>query len=360
MTRLSGMTWDHPRGYDPLVACSTVWQQRTGVAIVWERRSLQDFESYPVEDLARSYDLIVIDHPHVGVVAREGCLLPLAVAGQDAIGPSLESYIWNDRLWALPLDAAAQVQAWRPDLLAAPPTSWEEVMALARDGRVLVPLRTPHALMAFMTLAANVGHPCATAPGQLIDSATGVAVLERLHALAQLLDPACFDCDPIAVLERMAGGGDTVACAPLIYGYVSYARAGVRPRRLRFADLPLPDATGSVLGGTGIAVSATTRDATAAMAVAAWLAGAEAQCGPYAAAGGQPAHRLAWHGAALEAASGGFFGATRRTLTRAYVRPRFAGYMAFQAWASARIATTLVDGDFTGAVDDLNAAFARA
>ena len=75
-TTLKGMTWDHPRGYDPLAACSALWRERTGVAVTWERRSLQDFESFPVDELARQYDLIVIDHPHVGQVTREGCLLP--------------------------------------------------------------------------------------------------------------------------------------------------------------------------------------------------------------------------------------------------------------------------------------------
>ena len=78
---LKGMTWSHPRGYDPMVACSAIWQEKTGVEIDWDKRSLQDFESYPVEELARAYDLIVIDHPHVGQITAEGCLAPLDVAG---------------------------------------------------------------------------------------------------------------------------------------------------------------------------------------------------------------------------------------------------------------------------------------
>jgi multiple sugar transport system substrate-binding protein len=28
---LRGMTWDHPRGFDPLAACARVWRERTGV-----------------------------------------------------------------------------------------------------------------------------------------------------------------------------------------------------------------------------------------------------------------------------------------------------------------------------------------
>src|SRR5690606_452540 len=81
---LRGMTWSHPRGYDPMVATADAWFEKTGIRIEWDKRSLQDFESFPVEQLARRYDLIVIDHPHVGQVTREGCLVPLDVPGRTA------------------------------------------------------------------------------------------------------------------------------------------------------------------------------------------------------------------------------------------------------------------------------------
>ena len=138
---LKGMTWSHPRGYDPMVACSVFWEEKTGVEIVWDKRSLQDFESFPVEELARAYDLIVIDHPHVGQITAEGCLAPLDVPGREAeataleaasVGRSYESYRWDGRQWAFPIDAATQVQGWRPDLLPAAPKRWREVVDLAR------------------------------------------------------------------------------------------------------------------------------------------------------------------------------------------------------------------------------------
>ena len=141
------MTWSHPRGYDPMVACSALWKQRTGVTVEWDKRSLQDFESYPVQDLAARYDLIVIDHPHVGQITAENCLLPLDRAAdgealaRGSVGRSYPSYFWQERQWALPIDAATQVQAWRSDLLAAPARTWAEVLTLAEEGRVLCPLR---------------------------------------------------------------------------------------------------------------------------------------------------------------------------------------------------------------------------
>lgn len=348
--RLRGMTWDHPRGYGPLHACSAAWRERTGVQIEWERRSLQDFESFPVAELAARYDLIVIDHPHVGQVTRAGCLVPLETGtGSDAVfaavGASLQSYRFEERLWALPIDAAAQVQAWRPDRLAAPPADWAAVLELATGGAVLCPLRPPHNLMALFTLCGLAGHPAREQGEPLFDPAAGAEAYERLCELVARLDPRSAEWDPIAVLEQMAAPDATAVCAPLVYGYVSYARYDAPGTRLAFSDLaPLQrggSRAGSALGGTGIAVSARCQERDAALAFARWLAGAEAQCGPYVAGGGQPAHRAAWEDPHANEASLGFYRNTRATLEGAWVRPRHAGYMNFQERASLRLRTAL-------------------
>ncbi|MER8749680.1 extracellular solute-binding protein [Mesorhizobium sp. M1050] len=346
---LKGMTWSHPRGYDPMIACSSLWKQKTGITIEWDKRSLQDFESFPVEELARAYDLIVIDHPHVGQITAERCLEPLDVAGREAelaalasgsVGRSYPSYNWQGRQWAFPIDAASQVQAWRPDALDAPPARWSDVLDLARQGRVLLPLRPPHVLMAFYTLAGNFGRPCATDPsGDLIDADE---VFETMREIAALVGPACFEMDPIAVSERMAEAGSRIICAPLIYGYVSYAMSGFRANRLAFADIPVVGSSGpigSALGGTGIAVSAFAKAKDAAIDFAYWVASGEVQRGPYAAVGGQPGHAAAWEDRAVNEATGNFYRDTRATLEGAWVRPRHDGYMTFQQAASDRILT---------------------
>lgn len=369
--RLKGMTWSHPRGYDPMVACSALWRETTGMEIDWDKRSLQDFESFPVEELARAYDLIVIDHPHVGQITAEGCLAPLDIEGREAeraalaagsVGASYPSYFWDGRQWAFPIDAATQVLAWRPDLIETPPRRWDDVMALAREGRVLTPLRAPHALMCVYTLAAHLGRPCATTgPGDLIDPETGVRVLRLLADLAAASDPAAFAMDPIAVFERMAEAGSTIAVSPLIYGYVSYARAGFRRHRLAFADMPIAGAAGpvgSALGGTGIAVSARSSHIAAAIDFAYWIASGDVQRGLYAASGGQPGHAAAWEDAAINTATGNFYAATRATLEGAWVRPRHDGYMPFQDAASHRITDGLKADDAPEAiVADLNRLF---
>ncbi|MCV3205314.1 extracellular solute-binding protein [Mesorhizobium sp. YC-39] len=368
---LKGMTWSHPRGFDPMVACSSLWEQKTGVAIAWDKRSLQDFESFPVEELARAYDLIVIDHPHVGQITAERCLEALDVAGREAelaalasgsVGQSYPSYNWQGRQWAFPIDAASQVQAWRPDALDRPPARWSEVLDLARQGRVLLPLRPPHCLMAFFTLAGNLGHPCATDPSvDLIDSGAGGNVFETMREIAALVDPACIEMDPIAVSERMAEADSRIVCAPLIYGYVSYAMTGFRANRLAFADIPLIGSggpIGSALGGTGIAVSAFSRAKDAAIDFAYWVASGEVQRGTYAASGGQPGHAAAWEDQTVNAATGNFYSDTRATLEGAWVRPRHDGYMAFQQAASDCIISGMTSGrQAARVVADLNRLF---
>lgn len=371
---LKGMTWSHPRGYDPMVACSALWEEKTGVSVQWDKRSLQDFESFPVEELARAYDLIVIDHPHVGQITAEGCLEPLDVSGREAeraalaaasVGQSYPSYTWQGRQWAFPIDAASPVQAYRPDLIEKPVESWSAVLDLARQGKVLQSLRPPHSLMVFFTLAANLGTPCAvTGPSDLIEAEAGATIYEMMRAFFALLDPACLSMDPIAVSEAMAKPESDLACAPLIYGYVSYATDGFRPHRLAFADMPVAGAAGTIgsaLGGTGIAVSAFSADKAAAVDFAYSIAGGDVQRGAYAAAGGQPGHAAAWEDTTVNVATHDFYRATRKTLEGAWVRPRHDGYMGFQQAASDRINEGLAGRHAAGAVvEDLNRLFRKS
>lgn len=366
--KLKGMTWSHPRGYDPMVAGAEQWLADKGVEIEWEKRSLQDFETFPVEELARSFDMIVIDHPHVGQITKEGCLLPLDVPGREAelkeladgsVGQSFPSYNWQGRQWAFPLDAATQVQAWRPDLMDKPATSWGEVLRLARAGKVLLPLRSPHSLMCFYTLVANAGTPCAV-EGELISVEDGAKAFEQLREIASLVKPECFGMDPIAVFEEMAKPDSDIACSPLIYGYVNYAMPGFRERLIRFADIPAGAAgvAGSALGGTGIAVSAFSKHPEAAIDFAYWIASGDVQQGLYAASNGQPGHADAWEDDVVNKATSDFYRDTRATLEGAWVRPRHDGYMPFQEAASERINKGLLDKEAAGVVvADLNKLF---
>lgn len=357
---MKGMTWDHPRGFDPLQAATAKWRALGGDDIVWDRRSLQDFEAWPVDELAARYDLMVIDHPHVGAVAQKGVLVPfgsgidnahepempdfeLEAVAQGSVGASYASYSWEGRQWALPIDAAAQVMAWSPSQLAQPPADWPAIMALARAGRVGLPMRAPHALMSLMTLCGVSGIALDAAARPLFPPEADVAV-EMLRELWSACGAGSAVSDPIAVLEQMADRNSRIVLSPLIYGYVSFALVGYRPRRLGFVDLvPVvgKNPAGSVLGGTGIAVSALSLHRDEAVRFARWLARGDVQRDVVAVSGGQPAHHAAWSDAGVNASSGNFYRATRRTLEQAWVRPRHEAYIARQNDASAWLVEAL-------------------
>jgi multiple sugar transport system substrate-binding protein len=352
-SHLRGMTWSHPRAYDPLLAVSAHWAAQTDVRIDWSQRSLQDFESQSVQTVARQYDLIIIDHPHIGQAVSEGSLARLDVPRCDqrlrdlraaAVGASCLCYAWKDAQYALPIDAAAQVQAWHQDLLSAPLTHWDEVVQLGQQRRLLMPLRAPHALMCFCTLAANLGVPCSTTGPAFIPPGIGKEIYDRLLELASLLDDSCFSMDPITALDMMAAVDSGIACIPLVFGYSSYSRVGFRPHLIRFADIPALGTSGpcgSVLGGTGIAVSATSASIDDASDFAYWVTSRSIQKELYATSGGQPAHSEAWASKAVNMLTNDFYRLTRATLESAWVRPRHNGYMSFQRTAGLRLQEAL-------------------
>lgn len=366
-TTLRGMTWDHPRGYDPMVATSAAWLERTGTLITWDKRSLQDFESFPVAELARQYDLIVIDHPHVGQITAEGCLTPLDIPGREkeglalakeSVGQSYASYAWQGRQWALPIDAAAQVMAYRADLIDRPPSNWSDLLELGQAGQLVLPMLEPHGLITFMTLAANCGTPCLSTPDEFIAVTDGVSVYERLAELTGTIPASNFSMDPIAASEALASPTATVTVMPFGYGYANYARGDFRPRKLTFGNIPtLGNAgpIGSVLGGTGIAVSAQSRHTELAIDYAYWVASKEAQIALYARAGGQPGNARAWEDAEVNQPVEGFYRDTRATLEGAWMRPRYDGYMRFQKSGAERLNQGLIRGETAAeVVIDLN------
>src|SRR5205814_4655973 len=117
------------------------------------------------------YDLMVIDHPHVGMAAASGCLLPFDSSIHfDTVGRSHESYNYRGKQWALAIDAATQVAAARADSLGSWPLDVEEVLQLARQGRVLCPLAPVHALMCFFSTCAFLGKPCGGNAKEFVDS----------------------------------------------------------------------------------------------------------------------------------------------------------------------------------------------
>lgn len=341
----SGLTWDHPRGRDALrEAARRANEGRPEPLLSWEVQPLEGFESAPIAELAARHDLLVLDHPHIGEAVAEGCLIPLdelfapdllAAWARDTVGPAFASYVWGGRPWGLPLDVATQVMVRRPDLVPDPPASWAEVEALARSLPVALSLGGPHAILTLMSVAAGQG----TAAGgpDLLPEEAFLAAWEVLCRLWPLRAPGSEALNPIALSEAMARG--ELALVPLVFGYVTYARAAEGRAALAFSDVI--GGRGGVLGGTGIGVTRRCRPTPELLGHLAWLLGRAAQVELFPAFGGQPSARAAWEDEGVNAAWGGFYQGTLATAEGAYLRPRFDGYIAFQTAASARLRAAL-------------------
>jgi multiple sugar transport system substrate-binding protein len=353
-----------------MVATSAAYAAvRPGVTITWEKRSLQAFADRPIGEMSETYDLMVIDHPHVGEVARTGQLLALDGLGRDAemvalasgsVGLSHPSYEFGGRQWALAIDTATPVACFRADRIGAAPATWDGVLDLARQGQVGFALIPINALMCFFGMARNLGY--AVAEGDdLIAPAQGAQVLDLLREVVALMDPRCLTLDPIGIYEWMGRQAGGPAYSPFGYGYTNYSRDGYCAYPLTFADAPgigRADPSGTVLGGTGIAVSARCHHPEVAVDYAFWIAGAECQKGLYFQSGGQPGHAAAWEDDACNAASRDFFRRTRATLESAWLRPRYDGYMGLQDRAGDIVHACLRGGVTVGAtVEALNRAY---
>ena len=340
-----------------MLACTESWSENTGVAIDWRWRSLESFGDTPLEELADEVDLLVIDHPFCGTAAASGCLRPfdtimdqadLDVLAADAIGASHASYSFAGHQWALATDAACQVSAVRDDLLdGLAPTTWDEVLALARavPGRVAVPLAPAHAISSFLSLCANAGSPAAANPEQLVDGGAGEQALEIMFELARLGPEAATGWEPPDALAQLCDT-DELIYLPLTYGYVTYASG------CRFLDLPSAGLgpVGSVLGGAGLAVSATATEPHLAAAFAVAASGSFHQVTFVAPAGGQPGSATAWHDPAIDAAAGGFYSGTIATIEAAWVRPRDAWWPAFQLESGLLLTRSLEERQHPAAV----------
>jgi multiple sugar transport system substrate-binding protein len=347
---LRGLTWKHDRGLAPLLATSSQFcEMHPEIKIQWETRSLQEFGEGSIQTVAEHYDLVVIDHPYMGQVAREKCFVALDKyfspaqldeLKRDSVGPSYVSYWFDDPLWALPIDAASQVAGYRADLLQANgfkvPQTWEDVLDLAkfRRGFVTPALSPLDSLMCFFTMCANLGEPPFTQKDKVVSREVGEQVLERLHVLAEHSADGALSANPIALWERMSSSDDIAYC-PLGFGYSNYARNGYRSNLISFGLIPSSGygPAGATLGGAGLAVSQKCKHLDIALEYSFWLAGEQCQRTLYVKSGGQPSSKTAWQDPHANEITNGYFAATFPVLENAWLRPRFAGFEDFQVKA---------------------------
>jgi multiple sugar transport system substrate-binding protein len=349
MTSYRGITWDHPRGRNALLAAAEDERRRgTDLQLTWSAHSLEHFESHPIDDLAQDYDLIVLDHPHLGEALQHDALMPMEeVVGAErikrwsrqSVGPSFDSYSVGGVQWALPLDAATQVSVYKPALVPAPPALWDDVEILSTSMPVALSLAGPHAFLTFASICAAHDAPVGgaeagstSAADAFVPEEIGVRVLSRMRAIGSRAPSGAAGQNPISLLQRMTDTDDIAYC-PLVYGYVNYSSPA-----LRFGDAPsaVPGGRhGSTIGGTGLAVSTRATVTPALVNHIDWLMSPEVQGRFIPRHDGQPSSRHAWTDDEVNQASAGFYSSTLATIEDSSVRPRFPGYIDFQSAASA-------------------------
>jgi multiple sugar transport system substrate-binding protein len=342
---LNGITWAHSRGITPLLAASQRYNElHPGVEIRWKKRTLQEFADFPIEKLTEEYDLLIIDHPWVGCAAALNCVLPLNEylsnkylqdQSENSVGYSHKSYNYNNSQWALAIDAATPVASFRKDLFdknnIALPQTWQQVIELAKAGKVAVPAIPIDMLMNFYSFCIAHGNAPFANDEEVIDEETGVAAIETMKELYTLADRKMFSCNPIAVAEMMSTTDDFWYC-PFAYGYSNYSRTGYAKKLLHYTDVVLVNGRKlqTTIGGTGLAVSAFSKYTATALDFTQWVVSDEIQRTVYVQHGGQPGHRAAWLDEDANHLTHNFFTNVLPAMDNGYVRPRYNGYLHFQ------------------------------
>jgi multiple sugar transport system substrate-binding protein len=358
---LKGITWDHSRGFTPLLAISQRFSElNPGVKITWDKRSLQHFADQPIELLTKDYDLLIIDHPWVGCAAATQCVLPLneylpasylADQAVNSVGNSHDSYNYDNKQWALAIDAATPAASYRPDLFdqnkMAIPQNWEELIDLAKHGKVAVPAIPIDLLMNFYSICIAHGEQPFADEAELISKDTGIAAIHTMKEFYSLVHRKMFSSNPVAVAEMMSST-DTYWYCPLAYCYSNYSRQGYARHLIKYArpvslqGQPLR----TTIGGTGLAVSAATRHKEAAIEFTAMAVSPSWQRTIYLQAGGQPGHRAAWSDVNANELCNGFFTELLPVMDNGYTRPRYNGYLYFQDHAGTPLQECIMnDGD---------------
>ena len=348
MIELKGIAWDHPRGYEPLIATTKAFKKTNPkVNIQWDVRSLKEFGDTPIEDLIGKYDFITIDHPYMGQADKNGLLLKLEtcipseeleILKADALGKCYDIYNYNSRFYATPIDAAALVASYRKDLLKNTglnlPKNRDELKAfykkLPSQFSVAWALCPTDIWCTFLSLCAqNYGK--GFIQNQHINTQVGVEALDDIKFHVAHSHPESLNWNPIQILESM-GNEDEIIYSPYLFGYTNYSRKNYTKNIVHFTNSPVGQQQNlsTIMGGVGLAVSALCKHPSIAANFVMYAASAAIQKGVFTLNGGQPASKIAWENAENNVLCNNFFKDTKLTIENAYIRPQHPGWNQFQ------------------------------
>ncbi|MEO9146435.1 MAG: extracellular solute-binding protein [Ginsengibacter sp.] len=290
------------------------------------------------------YDLVVIDHPWAGFCFDRNLVLDLKNLldpsqwndlEPNCVGPSFKSYIFENKLLAIPIDMATPVPSWRPDLIAKNglqlPATWNDLIVMADKKHVIMPgFGADLFLNWLMLLHALDAHPF-DSPDTIAEKEKAIEAMSLLKRLAEPMPEEILSWNPIIIAELMTRHDKYTYC-PFAYSYSNYCRPSFVDKPLQYGNLvqlngkPLR----SILGGTGISISSSCKETELALGFSLYCASSQVQSNIYTYAGGQPARKEAWLSENLIPFTGGFFPDSYLSHENALVRPRYNGYVSLQ------------------------------
>lgn len=251
------------------------------------------------------------------------------------MGSTFKSYILDNKLLAVPIDAATPVPSWRPDLIEKNdlqiPSTWEELISMADKKHAVMPgFGADLFLNWLMLLHALDANPFESADN-IAEKGKALEAAYLLKRLAEPMPKEIVNWNPITIAEMMTRE-DKFAYCPFAYSYGNYCRHSFVHKPLRYGNLvklyekPLK----SILGGTGISISMGCKEIELALDFSLYCASADIQSNIYTYAGGQPVRKEAWAANNLMSFTGQFFSDSYQSHENALIRPRYNGYVALQ------------------------------
>ena len=347
-TLIKGIAWNHSRAFPPLVATAQRYEElHPNTRIQWEKRSLDEFGHQPIDQMVEAYDLIIIDHPWAGFCFQKHLVLDLKPhlspeqwrdLETNSIGKSFTSYYFQDKLMAVPIDAATPSASYRQDLLQrhsiSLPDNWDQLLLLADQKKAVMPAFGADLFLNWSMLVEALEGDLVVDKDQICKPEIGRQSMELLKRLSEPMPDQIYDANPIQVAEWMTQTDEIFYC-PFAYSYNNYCRESFcGNRKLSYA--PLVTLQGntplrSIIGGTGIAISSQCKEPQPALDYALFTSSRKVQSGIYSLAGGQPSRRDSWRDLQDNPLYGGFYQNAFSDQERALIRPRYSGYVPLQS-----------------------------
>jgi ABC-type glycerol-3-phosphate transport system substrate-binding protein len=222
-------------------------------------------------------DLVELDVYSLAPAARDVAPLDAAdLAGVlDALAPATVAAGTVDGLRFLPHRISWQALIYDHRALGKPPTTWDELLAVARAHPGKVALKG--ALYEGLTCDVLPFVWAAGGSGEVLDDAGALAAFRFFAALAPYLHPQSATFKEATIAEAMARG-EIVLQLNWPFAMTLYASQGLAPARIRAAPLPRgPAGRATVLGGGYVGIPRNAPHRAAALALLRYLLGHEAQ-----------------------------------------------------------------------------------